>query len=56
MNLQKKKIIPLLFALLGVMDFIYGMVRHDLISLGVGALMVGIAVYVFKKEGASAGS
>ena len=46
---KRHRIIPLLFAVLGVLDFIYGIVRHDLISLGMGALMAGIALYIFKK-------
>lgn len=53
MKLTKKKIVPLLFTLLGVMDFAYGMMKPDPISLGVGALMVGISILVFKREGTS---
>ena len=53
MELPKNKIAPLLFALLGVIDFIYGLKMHDLISLGVGALMVGISLFVLKREGTS---
>jgi hypothetical protein len=54
MALPKNKIIPLLFALFGVIDFIYGIYRHDMISLGMGVLMVGISLYVIKKTGSSA--
>ncbi|MGO9145324.1 MAG: hypothetical protein ACLQDF_03070 [Desulfomonilia bacterium] len=53
-KLSGNRIIPLLFALFGVFDFIYGIYRHDMISLGMGALMVVISLYIFKKTGASA--
>ena len=54
MKLSGNRIIPLLFALFGLIDFIYGIYRHDMISLGMGVLMVGISLYVIKKTGTSA--
>jgi len=53
MKLSRNKIVPLLFTLLGVTDFIYGIMRHDMISLGVGTLLVVISLYVLKKENTS---
>lgn len=53
MKLSRNKIVPLLFTLLGVIDFIYGIMRHDMISLGMGALLVVISLYVLKREGTS---
>jgi hypothetical protein len=47
--MTKNRIIPLLFVLLGTLDFIYGIIRHDLISLGIGAIMIGIALFILKK-------
>jgi hypothetical protein len=48
--LSRNKIVPLLFTLLGVIDFVYGIMRHDMISLGMGALLVVISLYIFKRE------
>jgi hypothetical protein len=53
-SLSRNRIIPLLFALLGLLDFAYGIMRHDMISLGMGALIVGVSLYVFKKAGTEA--
>lgn len=53
MKLSRNKIVPLLFTLLGVIDFIYGTMRHDMISLGVGTLMVVISLYILKRESTS---
>ncbi|MGD0819327.1 MAG: hypothetical protein ABSA71_01115 [Desulfomonilia bacterium] len=53
MKLSRNKIVPLLFTLLGVIDFIYGIMRHDMISLGMGALLVVISLYVLKRESTS---
>ena len=54
MTLRGNRIVLLLFALLGVLDFIYGMIKSDMISLGMGSLLVVISLYVFKKETSSA--
>ncbi|HVN70656.1 MAG TPA: hypothetical protein VMU10_01430 [Desulfomonilia bacterium] len=53
MKLPRHKLVPLLFALLGVLDFTYGLMRSDMISLGMGTLLVVVSVYVFKREIAS---
>jgi hypothetical protein len=53
MKLSTNKIVPLLFAFLGVLDFGYGIMKSDMISLGVGILIVVISLYVFKKAGTS---
>jgi len=51
MKPTRKMILPALFALLGVVDFAYGLMKPDYISMGVGALMVGVSVYVIRREG-----
>ena len=53
-SLSRNRIIPLIFTLLGVLDFMYGIMRHDMISLGMGALIAGVSLYVFKKAGSEA--
>jgi hypothetical protein len=45
-----KKFLPVLFVVLGTLDTIYGALKPDMISLVIGVVMVGIAVYILKKE------
>jgi len=52
--MTKNKILPLVFAVIGVIDFIYGIMKPDMVSLGMGALLVGISLFVLKREGNSA--
>jgi hypothetical protein len=51
--MTRKKVLPLAFAVIGVIDFIYGVMKPDMVSLGMGALLVGISLFVLKKEGTS---
>ncbi len=49
--MKKQRLIPLALALLGAVDFIYGVMKPDMVSVGMGALMAGIAVYIlYRKE------
>jgi hypothetical protein len=52
--MRRNKIVPLAFAAIGVIDFIYGIMKPDMVSLGMGALLVGISLFVLKREGTSA--
>jgi hypothetical protein len=45
-----KKFLPVLFVILGTLDTIYGALKSDMISLVIGVIMVGISVYILKKE------
>jgi hypothetical protein len=51
--MNRNKIVPLAFAAIGIIDFIYGIMKPDMVSLGMGALLVGISLFVFKREGTS---
>jgi hypothetical protein len=51
--MTRNKIVPLAFAVIGVIDFIYGIMKPDMISLGMGGLMVGISIFILKREGTS---
>jgi hypothetical protein len=51
--MTRNKVVPAVFAVIGVMDFIYGIMKPDMVSLGMGALLVVIALYVLKRESAS---
>jgi hypothetical protein len=52
--MARNKILPLAFAVIGVIDFIYGIMKPDMVSLGMGAIMVGISLFILKREGTSA--
>ena len=39
------------FIVLGVLDFLYGIVAGDRISLIAGSAIVGITVYIWKTKG-----
>ncbi|MGB8426782.1 MAG: LPXTG cell wall anchor domain-containing protein [Desulfobacterales bacterium] len=47
---MKKLLLPLVFAALGLLDFLYGLYRGDRVSILVGLVMVGIAVYIIRKK------
>ncbi|MFZ0131781.1 MAG: hypothetical protein WAK95_04515 [Desulfobacterales bacterium] len=47
---MKKRLLPLAFAALGLLDFLYGLYRSDRVSIFVGLSMVGIAVYIIRKK------
>lgn len=46
----KKRLLPLAFAALGLLDLLYGLYRGDHVSIFVGLAMVGIAVYIIRKK------
>lgn len=49
--MKKNKLIPMAFALLGALDLIYGVMKPDMVSVGMGGLMAGIAGYIlYRKE------
>ncbi|MFZ0611441.1 MAG: hypothetical protein WAM73_04315 [Desulfobacterales bacterium] len=48
---MKKRLLPLVFATLGLLDFLYGLYRGDRVSILVGLAMVGIAVYIIRNAG-----
>jgi hypothetical protein len=45
-----KKYLPACFMIIGAIDLIYGILRTDMVSLFIGPLMVGLAVYTMIKE------
>jgi len=45
-----RKFVPVLFVVLGTIDTVYGALRPDMVSLVMGVIMVGIAVYILKQE------
>jgi hypothetical protein len=45
-----KRFIPAIFAILGILDLIYGIIRSDMLSLLIGPLMLGISVFIIWKE------
>jgi len=50
---MKRFLIPLLFMVIGIADFIYGILRSDAMSLAIGALLVGISLYIIYKDAVS---
>ena len=51
---MKRYLIPLVFMAIGIADFIYGIAKEDAISLGIGALLVGISLYIIRRESITA--
>lgn len=45
-----KRILPFLFAALGLLDLLYGLYFDDRVSVIVGLAIVGIAVYILQKK------
>lgn len=45
-----KRILPFLFAALGLLDLLYGLYFDDRVSVIVGLIIVGIAVYILQKK------
>lgn len=50
MKIDWNRALPVAFIVIGVIDFIYGVVKKDQISMAMGAIMVGIAVFILKRE------
>jgi hypothetical protein len=51
MKFDVNKALPVIFIVLGAMDLTYGLMRKDTISIAMGTLMTGIALYVlFRKD------
>lgn len=50
MKTRRYRMLPWAFIMLGLVDFIYGILRPDRISLVMGAVMVGIAVWIVLKR------
>jgi hypothetical protein len=48
-----KRILPVIFIILGTLDTIYGAIRSDVISLVIGVVIVVISVYILRKEQAN---
>lgn len=53
MKFEANKALPVLFIVLGMADLVYGIVRKDMVSLAMGALMAGIAVYILTRRESS---
>jgi hypothetical protein len=47
---MKQFVLPF-FLLLGALDFIYGVVVSDRVSMIAGGAIVAIAIYIWKKKG-----
>jgi LPXTG-motif cell wall-anchored protein len=45
-----KSTLPFLFAALGLLDLLYGLYFDDRVSIIVGLIIVGIAVYIIRKK------
>ena len=50
MKIDWNRVLPIAFIIIGVIDFTYGVIRKDQISLAMGAIMVGIAVFIIVKD------
>ena len=50
MKIDWNRVLPVAFIVIGVIDFTYGFIRKDQISLAMGAIMVGIAVFIITKD------
>jgi len=44
------RFLPAVFAVVGVLDLIYGIVRSDTVSIIAGPAMVAIALYIWRKD------
>ncbi len=53
MRLPAATVPPALFFLLGLADIAYGAMRKDTMSLSMGTLVAGIAVYILVKNARS---
>jgi hypothetical protein len=51
--MTRNKILPLAFAVIGLIDLIYGIMKPDMISVGMGALMIGISLFILRRDGTS---
>lgn len=50
MKIDWNRILPIAFIIIGVIDFTYGVITKDQISLAMGAIMVGIAAFIIIKD------
>jgi len=44
------RFLPAVFAVVGIMDLVYGIVRSDTVSIIAGPAMVAIALYIWRKD------
>ena len=50
MKIDWNRVLPIAFIIIGVIDFTYGIMKKDQVSLAMGAIMVGIAVFILVKD------
>lgn len=44
------RFLPAVFAVVGIMDLVYGIARSDTVSIIAGPAMVAIALYIWRKD------
>jgi len=44
------RFLPAVFAVVGILDLVYGIVRSDTVSIIAGPAMVAIALYIWRKD------
>ena len=50
MKIDWNRVLPIAFIIIGVIDFTYGIMKKDQVSLAMGAIMVGISVFIIIKD------